>query len=90
VNEKTNKERRKKMNAKHLVITLLLVFAAFMTAPAFAASMDTPGVIVNPSFTNSAPATSEAPAAAPEKEVIHGYDLKAQLPVTSIYLYEKR
>jgi hypothetical protein len=84
------------MNSKNLVITLLLVFAAFMTAPAFAASMDSPGVIVNPSFTTNAPASegqpamSEAPAAGPEKTVIHGYDLKAHLPVTSIYLYDKR
>lgn len=81
------------MNTKQLVITLLLVFAAFMVVPAFAVESEAPGAIINPAFDEAAPAEmapSGTPALGEEKAMAPGYDLKANLPDTSIYKFERR
>lgn len=81
------------MNTKQLVITLLLVFGAFMVVPSFALESEAPGAIVNPAFDKTDPAEmapSGTPALGEEKAMAPGYDLRAFLPDTSIYKIEHR
>jgi hypothetical protein len=57
------------MNTKYIVITLLLVFTAFMAAPVFAIEAGQPGVVIDPlSFDRAekaVPAESSAPSGTP-------------------------